>query len=299
MAPFADRLTDAVQRCSTPACVGLDPHLDRLPAPLQPDADRASQAAAARDFCLGAIDAIADLVPAVKPQVAFFEALGAPGVAALEDVVNAARDAGLIVVLDAKRGDIGSTARAYVHGTLAPSGPLGADAVTLSPYLGTESLQPFVDAAHTHDAGLFVLVRTSNPGAITWQGAPGTDGVADRVAAWIRAVNDASVGESGFGPVGPVIGATLPNEAASWRRAMPHAWFLVPGYGAQGAGAADCQGHAREDGLGALVVSARGVLFPASGRAGTDWKDGVRARAEAFAGDLRHNLLHRSSTIRT
>ena len=290
MTPFADRLTDAVLALRTPACVGLDPHLDRLPAPLvQGASSRAELASAARDFCLGVVDVVAGVVPAVKPQVAFFEALGAPGVAALEDVVAAARDAGLLVVLDAKRGDIGSTARAYVQGTVAADGPLAADAVTLSPYLGEESLTPFVTATEA-GAGAFVLVRTSNPGAGRFQLAEG-DGIADRVAAWIRASNQDRVGSHGFGPLGAVIGATLPAEAPRWRAAMPAAWFLVPGYGAQGASAADCRGHAREDGLGALVVSARGVLYEAVGRAGAGWKDGVRERAESFAADLRHNLL--------
>lgn len=290
MPAFAERLTDAVLSRGTPACVGLDPHLDRLPAPLASFDSRRAAADAARTFCLGVIDGIADVVPSVKPQVAFFEALGAPGVAALEDVVAAAREAGLIVVLDAKRGDIGSTARAYVAGTVDPEGPLGADAVTLSPYLGVESLVPFVEATRRFEAGIFALVRTSNPGAIGWQDGPGAGGIADRVAAWIRKAN-ADSGAADFGPVGAVIGATLPAEAAHWRAAMPRSWFLVPGYGAQGASAADCRALARPDGLGALVVSARGVLFPASGRGGDDWKDGVRSRAEAFAADLRANLL--------
>ncbi|MFK7931503.1 MAG: orotidine-5'-phosphate decarboxylase [Myxococcota bacterium] len=286
MEPFADRLTDATLQVGAPACVGLDPHLDRLPLPLI--ADDAHVAVAAEQFCMGVLDVVADVVPAVKPQVAFFEALGSPGVAALERVVAAARERGLLVVLDAKRGDIGSTARAYRTATVAADGPMCADSVTLSPYLGPESLDPFLSA--TDDGiGLFVLVRTSNPGAAGWQMA-GAEPVAHAVANWIRAANADRLGSYGFGPVGAVIGATLPKEAPLWRERMPKAWFLVPGYGAQGASAADCRGHARSDGLGALVVSARGVLYPASGRAGADWKDGVRSRALAFAEDLRVNL---------
>lgn len=295
MTPFADRLTEAVRATGASACVGLDPHLDRLPEPLVADAltlsgaeRRVALAAAARTFCLGVIDTVAGLVPSVKPQVAFFEALGSPGVAALEDVVRAARDAGLLVVLDAKRGDIGSTARAYAHATLADNGPLRADSVTLSPYLGVESLEPFVDAAD-HGKGIFVLVRTSNAGAGQWQ-LGGDHPVAERVASWINAANAEREGASGFGPVGAVIGATLPLEAPHWRAAMPRAWFLVPGYGAQGASAVDCRGHLRDDGLGALVVSARGVLYPKAGRAGVDWKDGLHRRTSDFAADLRANL---------
>lgn len=296
MTPFADRLTEKVLALKSPACVGLDPHLDRLPAPLVAGAEervgsdrRKALAEAARTFCLGVIEACVDVVPAVKPQVAFFEALGSPGVAALEEVVSAAREAGLLVVLDAKRGDIGSTARAYAHATLADDGPVGADSVTLSPYLGVESLAPFLDAAE-EGKGLWVLVRTSNPGAGTWQNG-GEAPIAGAVADWIRETNATRRGASGFGPVGAVIGATLPLEAARWRAAMPDAWFLVPGYGAQGASAEDCRRHAREDGLGALVVSARGVLYPKSGNDGYDWKDAVNVRARAFADDLKVHLL--------
>jgi orotidine-5'-phosphate decarboxylase len=296
MISFADRLTEAVRASGAAACVGLDPHVDRLPEPLVREAAaltgadrRAALAHAARTFCLGVVEVVAELgVPTVKPQVAFFEALGAPGVAALEDVVHAARDAGLIVVLDAKRGDIGSTARAYTRATLDDDGPLGADSVTLSPYLGVESLEPFLDATAA-GKGIFVLVRTSNAGAGQWQ-LGGQHPIAERVASWINAANAKRLGQHGMGPVGAVIGATLPLEAPHWRAAMPRAWFLVPGYGAQGASAADCRGHLRDDGLGALVVSARGVLYGASERAGEDWKDGVRSRASAFVTDLRQNL---------
>ncbi len=292
MIPFSERLTEAVRRKGAPACVGLDPHIDRLPSPfaVSSASSRGDAANAAKEFCLGVIDAVADVVPSVKPQVAFFEALGAPGVEALEAVVAAAQDAGLLVVLDAKRGDIGSTARAYARASLDPEGPVGADAVTLSPYLGPESLTPFVEATDSFGAGAFVLVRTSNPGAVAWQKGPAEGGPADAVAAWIAEQNASRLGGSGFGPFGPVIGATLPNEAAHWRRVMPNAWFLVPGYGAQGASAVDCRPMCRNDGLGALIVSARGVLFPSSGQDGESWKDEIRARATHFAGDLQENL---------
>lgn len=288
MTPFADRLTAAVHALGTPACVGLDPEISRLPAPLLDPSrrsDRRACAAAARAFCVGVVDAVAGVVPAVKPQVAYFEALGAPGVGALEDVVSHARSRGLLVVLDAKRGDIGSTARAYAAATLRDDGPLGADAVTLSPYLGDESLRPFLDETE-RGKGLFLLVRTSNPGAGAWQ-AGGSPSFAQRVAAWIEEVNGARLGSSGFGPVGAVIGATIGDEAAAWRAAMPTAWFLVPGYGAQGATAASCLPHRGGGPVGALVVSARGVLYAPSGAPeGEGWQEQVAARARAFADDV-------------
>jgi orotidine-5'-phosphate decarboxylase len=273
MRAFGDRLADAVDDVGVPACVGLDPHVRSLPSALR----AAGDAAAARAFCLGAIEAVAGLVPAVKPQVAFFEALGSPGWAALEDVVAAAKSAGLLVILDGKRGDIGSTAEAYAHAALDDDGPLGADACTLAPYLGAESLAPFV-ARCDAGKGAFVLLRTSNPGSDAWQA-----GIADKIGRW---VGEQRRGERGLGSIGAVVGATLPSEAREWRRKLPNTWFLVPGYGAQGAGAEDVRGQLRPDGMGALIVSARGVLFPAKGE-DADWKAGIRARAQAFRDELR------------
>jgi len=278
---FGDRLAEAVRRTGVPGCVGLDPHLDRLPDAV---ARGVSPAEAARIFCLGAVEAVAGVVPAVKPQVAFFEALGAPGVAALEEVVAAARAAGLLVVLDAKRGDIGSTAEAYAHGTLDDDGPLGADAVTLSPYLGPESLAPFLVRCE-QGKGVFVLVRTSNPGAGPWQ-VDGPDPVAPRVAAWVEAESARSAGATGLGSVGAVVAATVRDEAAAWRAAMPHAWLLVPGFGAQGGTLEDVRALVRPDGLGALVNSSRGVLFPRPGVGEDDWRAGIARRAGELAARL-------------
>lgn len=282
---FGLRLADRVRAMRSSTCVGLDPHIDRLPPSLlegrDPSTlrDRQALAEAAAAFCKGVIEVTADLSPAVKPQAAFFEALGAPGVAALEEVVATARSAGMLVILDAKRGDIGSTAEAYARGALDPDGPLGADAVTLHPYLGPESLEPFLRRA-PQGKGMFVLVRTSNPGAGAWQAD-----IARQVADWIRDHNRA-VGED-LGPVGAVVGATVGDEAGTWRARMPNAWFLVPGYGAQGATAEDVRRHARADGLGSLVVSARAVSFPVRGTDGPDWRSAVRERARAFVEDVR------------
>jgi len=268
---FAERLHAAVRRTGVPGCVGLDPHPDRLPAGLGEGAE------AARAFCLGAVEAVAGIVPAVKPQVAFFEALGAPGVAALEDVVRAAKAAGLLVILDAKRGDIGTTAEAYAKGSLDDDGPIGADAVTLSPYLGPESLAPFVKRCDTDGKGVFVLVRTSNPGAGGWQ-SDGPNPVAERVARWIEAEDARRLGLSDLGPIGAVVAATVPAEAARWRAAMPHAWFLVPGFGAQGGTADDVRALFRADGTGVVVASSREVLFGSD----PDWKAGIARRAREF-----------------
>lgn len=272
---FGTRLLSRVSQVGSPTCIGLDPHLSRLP--LDAAGGRASAAAAAEAFCCGVIEAVAEHVAAVKPQVAFFEALGSPGVAALERVVSTAREAGLLVILDAKRGDIGSTAEAYAHATLDDDGPMGADSVTLSPYLGAESLAPFARRLET-GKGLFLLVRTSNPGSGLWQGSP-DGGIASQVASWIASANASA---ERFGSVGAVLGATLEGEVETWRQRMPRAWFLVPGFGAQGAGPREIRRHFHHDGTGALVVSARGVLFPKSGRDGADWQQQVGGRARAL-----------------
>lgn len=224
------------------------------------------------------IDAVAGVVAAVKPQVAFFEALGSEGVAALEAVVAHAKSAGLVVIVDAKRGDIGSTAEAYAHALIDDAGPLGAHAATVNPYLGAESLQPFALRCH-QGKGLFVLVRTSNPGSAAWQCGT-SSGIAHQVADWVAQQNH---GCEDFGPVGAVVGATLGEEVSRWREAMPKAWMLVPGFGAQGAGRDDIAAHMRSDGLGALVVSARSVLFPPEGKEGHDWPSQVAQRARRFA----------------
>ncbi len=273
---FGPRMTARVAR-TAPAVVGIDPHLSRIPG--MPSGDRAAQAEAVASFSAHVIEAVADVVAAVKPQVAFYEQLGAPGVAALEATCRRAQEAGLMVILDAKRGDIGSTAKAYVQATLADDGPLGADAVTLSPYLGPESLSPFVEHARAHGKGLFVLLRTSNPGAGPWQR---DTGIAEQVAAWVREVN-----ADGLGTAGVVVGATLPHEAPHWRDAVGDAWMLVPGFGAQGATADDVRGHFLAGGSGALVTSSRGVLFPSSGYDAADrLTASIRDRARALVDAL-------------
>ena len=262
--------------------MGLDPHLDRLPKHF----DAANHPAeAAEAFCMGVIEVVSGVIPAVKPQVAFFEAMGWRGQQALERVVQAAQDAGLLVILDAKRGDIGSTAQAYVRATIDPEGPMGADAVTLSPYLGEESLLPFVPYVRA-DRGAFVLVRTSNPGAGRWQSA-GAPSFAEAVGDWLEMQNAEAMGECGLGSFGAVVGATLLEEGPKWRDRLQSAWLLAPGYGAQGAKGKDIAPLFRKDGLGCLVVSARGILYPKTGRAAAQWKSGVLHRVHEMVEDLK------------
>lgn len=280
---FAERLASQVIHFDTCLCIGVDPWVDRLPgrAALGESPARSELASLALRFGLAVVNAAAGQVAVVKPQFAFFEALGPDGMQALSTVCIAARDAGLIVLGDAKRGDIGSTASAYAAATLAPDAPFPCEALTVSPFLGPDSLQPFVDAATAWDRGLFVLLRTSNPGSSRWQ-AP----VRDDLATWLDAKNVEIAG--GLGPIGAVVGATKREDIAQLRSQMAHTWFLVPGFGAQGGSARDALAARRADGLGALVNSARGATFPTTfdpdyERDPTSW---IRARIVATRSEL-------------
>ncbi len=287
--PFADRVAEAVERKRTQLVVGLDPVVELLPVELRGDATRgrAAAAAAVERFCVGIVDAVAPYVVAVKPQVAFFEALGADGWAALEHVCRHARDAGLLVIADAKRGDIGSTARAYAAAFLEPLGatsPL-ADALTVNPYLGRDSLDPFLAACRRDGAGLFVLVRTSNAGAADLQDATLSDGrplwrlVAELVDAWGEDV----VGQRGLSSVGAVVGATAPFAIGEARRAMPRAIILLPGVGAQGATPADVARAFTSGPASGLVNASRSVIYAYRDLPDGDWRSAAGAEAARLA----------------
>jgi orotidine-5'-phosphate decarboxylase len=261
---FADRLLAAVGRVGNPVLVGLDPRAESLPSGLISGAGLAATAQGYVAFCRGVIDVVAPLVAAVKPQAAFFEQLGPAGCVALGEVMKYAVTKGLLVILDGKRNDIGSTAQGYAEAYLGPgeASPWGADALTVSPYLGDDSLTPFVDVAQARGAGIFVLVKTSNPGGKRFQ-----DIVADgrpvyrHVAEYVESLATQTVGTHGYGSVGAVVGATYPEQLAELRRAMPHTWFLIPGFGVQGGTARDCAAAFDEHGLGAIVNNSRGIIF--------------------------------------
>jgi orotidine-5'-phosphate decarboxylase len=284
-AAFADRLADGVERKRSQLIVGLDPRVDLLPVELRGEAP----AAAVARFCRGIVDAVAPYVVAVKPQLAFFEALGPDGLRALEDACRYARDAGLLVLADGKRGDIGSTSRAYAAAYLEPRGGLSplADALTVNPYLGEDSIEPFLQAARLHGAGVFVLVRTSNAGAADIQDLPLSDGrplwqhVARLVAQW----GEGLVGERGISSVGAVMGATVPRAVGEARRAMPQAVLLLPGVGAQGATPADVARAFTSGPASALVNASRSVIYAYRG-SDADWRSAAGAEAARLARDV-------------
>ena len=285
-----------------PVLVGLDPRVGQLPEPLRPrDAnDLAAVAEAYREFCRGVIDVVAPLVAVVKPQSAFFEELGPPGVAVLVDVIRYAREQGMLVILDAKRGDIGSTAEAYAAGMIGRHSPWGGDALTVNPYLGDDSLDPFVAAAKQQGGGAFVLVKTSNPGGRTFQDlVSGGQPIYRHVAALVEPLAAGSLGECGYGAVGAVVGATYPAQLAELRAAMPHTWFLVPGYGSQGGAAGDVAAAFDQHGLGAIINSSRTSIFAHArkdyaGRfAASDWQRAVETATREMIAELREHTTAR------
>ncbi len=286
---FAERLFAAVAAKRSPAMVGLDPRLEQLPSPFRERAVGTATAAAAAlsDFHRALLDVVAARAAAVKPQAAFFERLGPPGMRAMADAIEQAQARGLLVVLDAKRGDIGSTAEAYAEAWLlgGHSGEVPrSDALTINPYLGEDACAPFIAAARSAGAGLFVLVKTSNPGAGMFQehGTPPlAELVARQVAAWGEGLRDAS----GWSAIGAVVGATRPGELARFRALMPHAPLLLPGYGAQGGTAAGLAPAFDPRGFGAVVNASRSVLH-AHARADLQHLPSWEARTEAALAEM-------------
>ena len=259
---FADRALQAMADKDSVLCVGLDPHFEHIPQFLKQgnEPDEAIEA-----FLTEIIDAVAPHCAFVKPNTAFFEVWGAEGWLVLERVSRHAREKGLLVIADAKRGDIGSTAATYAEAFLGEGRPF--DAVTISPYLGQDGILPFVDVAAQTDKGVFVLVRTSNPSASEFQDLPVGDCLLhEEVARSVARIGEKVVGEAGFSAVGAVVGATEPEEIRILRSELPGQLLLIPGYGAQGGGAADVAAGFYENGKGAIVNSSRGIIFAGDGK---------------------------------
>jgi len=309
MRNFADRLMDEIDAKHNPSCVGLDPRFDSIPRRIKEECRRKHGetfegiGACILEFNKAIIDNVKDQVPAVKPQMAYYECYGPAGVKAFMDTVDHARKRGLLVIEDAKRNDIGDTAKAYSEGHLGTVSFWGGrracfdvDAITVNPYLGSDGVKPFVEDCAAHGKGIFVLVKNSNPSSGELQDllsisehpalrdiqrevgeagnarlsdviglmsqadrtvvAPNYISMASRVAEWGADV----VGERGYSSVGAVVGATYPGEARTIRQTLPSAYFLVPGYGAQGGAAADAMTSFNADGYGAIVSSSRGII---------------------------------------
>lgn len=283
---FADRLNAAIKSKKSVVCVGLDPRLEQIPEFIKKQAQArhknvfTAAAEAILEFNKGIIDAVADLVPVVKPQIAFYEQYGHEGVRAFEETLAYAREKGVLTIADVKRGDIGSTAEAYARAFLGKVDVFGkevtsfdADAVTIAPYLGWDGIKPFVAQALKYGKGLFVLVKTSNvssgdlqdlevrePQAIASR-PKDSKAVYEIMGHYVDSWGADEIGESGYSLVGAVVGATYPEQAKKLRAVMPQNIFLVPGYGAQGGTAKDVKPCFNEDGTGAVVNSSRGIIF--------------------------------------
>jgi orotidine-5'-phosphate decarboxylase len=288
---FADRLADAVDAKRSQLLVGLDPRPDLLPVELRGETylSRSAAADACARFCRGLIDAVAPYVVGVKLQLAFFEALGSDGLRAYEDVRDYARAASLLIVADGKRGDIGSTARAYADAYLerGEDGQLPVDALTVNPYLGSDSIEPFLAACRRSGAGLFCLVKTSNAGSADIQDLALSDGqrVWQQVAELVNDWGAGLVGERGLSSVGAVVGATYPRAVAEARRLMPQAVLLLPGIGAQGATPADVARAFTSGPASALVPVSRAVIY-AFRVDGADWRKAAAAEAARLRGEV-------------
>ena len=285
---FADKAVAAAAKYG-PLCVGIDPHAGRVPAFFGGDTGEGLA-----KWGEAVVAASAGRVAAIKPQVGLFERIGPAGMVALQRVCRAAREAGLLVLADAKRGDIGSTAEGYASAYLDPGAPFEADAVTVNPYMGLDTLEPFMKRAQVHEKGVIVLARTSNPGSGDFQtkdmgGAP----LYVRVVEALAPLIDRLEGKSGWSGLMLVAGATGPEEARALRALAPKALFLVPGYGAQGAGAADAMaGFVPSAGgmMGGFVNASRSVTFPKaadSATSQTEWQVAVTDAIDAAQADLR------------
>jgi orotidine-5'-phosphate decarboxylase len=288
---FGDRVAAAVEAKRSQLLVGLDPRPELLPVELRGDIHRSRAAAAdaVGRFCRGLIDAVAPYVMGVKAQLAYFETLGADGLRAFEEICDYARAANLLVVADAKRGDIGSTARAYADAYLEPreDRPQPVDALTVNPYLGSDSIEPFVAACRRSGNGIFCLVKTSNAGSADIQDAALSDGrrvwqhVAELVAEWGQDL----VGDRGLSSVGAVVGATYPRAIGEARKLMPQAILLLPGVGAQGGTPADVARAFTSGPASALVPVSRAVIY-AFRVDGADWRKAAAAEAARLRGEV-------------
>lgn len=317
---FADRLRAAAYAKDSRVVVGLDPQWELLPPSIIAAAREVRGetvdgiAWAIARFNEQLIAAVAPVAVAVKLQAAFYEQYGWRGVRAMEETVAAARDHGLLVIIDGKRNDIASSARAYSNAYLGRVPVWGgrtepafdADALTVNPYLGSDGLAPFIEDCDRWGKGVFVLVRTSNPSAGELQDLPLTPGaegvpagartVVEALALRLEALNESRRGEGGYGPIGAVVGATYPREAAHLRTLMPSTLFLVPGYGAQGAGAEDVVPAFDGEGWGAVVNASRSICYAYRSPQWRDrfpehrFADAARAAAEAMRADIARAL---------
>ena len=306
-----DRLAQAIAEKQNPSVLGLDPKLDYIPAFLreasykQSGKTLAGAAGAILSFNKALIDALCDVVPAVKPQCAYYELYGWEGMRALHDTIAYAKEKGLFVITDGKRNDIGSTMEAYAAAHLGTTTvedeafeAFGGDALTVNGYLGSDGILPLLDICKKKDKGIFVLVKTSNPssGELQNQEMEGGDTLYQTMGQLCEHWGESLSGTYGYSGVGAVVGATYPEQLKELRQSLPHTFFLVPGYGAQGGGAADVAGAFDQNGLGAVVNASRSIMC-AWKKEGCPQEDFAQAaRREALR--MKEDILAHIGTIR-
>ena len=298
-----DRMIEGIRRTGNPTVAGLDPKLSYIPAYIREQAfaehgeTLEGAAAAILTYNKALIDALCDVVPAVKPQAAYYEMYGWPGVKTLVETIAYAKQKGMFVITDGKRNDIGTTMEAYATAHLGKTAvgsqmltAFGGDALTVNGYLGSDGIRPLLGVCREQDAGIFVLVKTSNPSSGELQDRE-IDGksvyrtMGDKCETW----GEELPGKYGYSGVGAVVGATYPEQLSELRAALPHTYFLVPGYGAQGGGAKDVAGAFDKDGLGAIVNSSRGILCA--------WQKEENCAPEDFAGAARREALRMKADL--
>ncbi len=273
---FIDRLIESIKEKNNPTVVGLDPKLEYLPAFIREKAFKEyginlkGAAQAILQFNKQLLDAVYDQIPAVKPQLAYYEMYGTEGMIAFDETCKYAKSKGLLVIADGKRNDIGTTAEAYSKAFLGETAlengitekAFDVDALTVSPYLGGDGIKPFIDDCTSHQKGIFVLVKTSNKSSGQLQDLVTQDcrSIYEIMASYVNEWGKNVKGQYGYSSVGAVVGATYPNQAKLLRSIMKHAYILVPGYGAQGGTARDCVNSFNSDGLGAIVNASRSVM---------------------------------------
>jgi orotidine-5'-phosphate decarboxylase len=259
---YADRLTKKIQ-ASSPVCVGLDPVIEKLPDSLSKDLT------GVKEFCIGIIDAVKNTASCIKPNLAFFERHRGEGMTMFFDVCEHAQKQGLIVIADGKRNDIGTTCDAYADAYLGNDSPI--DALTVTPYLGSDGITPFIERCKANEKGIYILVKTSNQSSGELQDLPiGDESLHEYVAQLVESFATEALGESSLSSVGAVVGALYPEEMKYLRTLMPHVPFLIPGFGAQGGTANNVVHGFLPDGTGALVTASRSIIYASSGM---DWAE--------------------------
>jgi orotidine-5'-phosphate decarboxylase len=290
---FGDRLIEQCQKKKSLVLVGIDPRFDQLPIALQKLGEKEGKAKAFEIFGKEIIDAVKDIAVAIKPQIAFYELLGPDGFAAFQSTLFYAKMNGLLTISDAKRGDIGSTAEAYAEAFLSENAAFPSDAVTVNGYLGHDGISPFLKYCGVKGKGIYILVKTSNPGSVDFQDKTLEGGkklfevVAEKVDNWGKEF----ISNSGYSSVGAVVGATWPDEAQHLRKLMPNTPFLIPGYGAQGGTAKDALASMDKHNRGGIVNSSRGIIFAYRLKefekyAEKNWQMAVQLAAEKMRSEL-------------